>query len=212
MSAAADTDAMGRPKRADATRNRELLLNAATAAFTEKGVDASLEEIARRAGVGIGTLYRHFPTREALVVAAYRHGVEQLCDAADALSAREEPDRALELWMERFVSYVATKRGLAAVLKQTANSHAELFTYVHDRLNGTMSRLVESASQAGTICPDTPPGDLIRALGGICMVNDSPEAQEQSRRLIALLMDGLRYRVPAPPQKPRLARTPRTPV
>lgn len=180
-------------RRADARRNHDTLLEAASAVFAEHGVNGSLEEIARRAGVGIGTLYRHFPTREALVEAAYRRGVEQLCDVAGDLAASNPPDAALEAWMIRFVGYIATKKGLATVLKTTAESHTELFTYVHDRLRSTFAWLVADAADAGVIRGDVELGDLIRALGGICMVNDQPASLEQSRRLVALLMDGLRY-------------------
>jgi AcrR family transcriptional regulator len=123
-----------RPLRADAQRNRDALLEAASAAFAENGVDTSLEDVAKRAGVGIGTLYRHFPTRDALIEAAYRRGVEQLCDAADELRATHPGDEALELWMQRFVGYVATKRGLAGALKLGDGDHAELFAYVRARI------------------------------------------------------------------------------
>jgi AcrR family transcriptional regulator len=179
--------------RADARRNRDALLDAAGAAFGEHGVEASLEDIARRAGVGIGTLYRHFPTREALVEAAYRHGVEQLCDVADDLLASVAPDVALEQWMLRFVGYVATKRGLAATLKATADSHTELFKYVHDRIRGAFGDLISHAAAAKTIRSDVNVDDMVRALGGICMVSDPPVDEQQSRRLVALLMDGLRF-------------------
>jgi len=199
IAARADADAAtdscaGRRLRADAQRNREALLQNAIAAFTEHGVDTSLEEIARRTGVGIGTLYRHFPNREALVEAAYRHGVEQLCAVATQLLATNPPDVALEKWMLHFVGYVATKRGLATVLKTTSDSHADLFVYVHGLIENSMNTLVHAAAEAGTIRDDANGSDLIRALGGICMVSDTPEAQERSRRLVSLLMDGMRYR------------------
>ena len=130
MTAAPTSAASGAPdshermQRADARRNREALLESAGEAFAEHGTAASLEDVARRAGVGIGTLYRHFPTREALVEAAYRHGVENLCDAAQQLlTSEEQPDVALEMWMRDFVGYVATKRGLAATLKLDRSRH-----------------------------------------------------------------------------------------
>jgi AcrR family transcriptional regulator len=108
---------MARAQRCDAARNRDRLLEAASDAFAERGVDASLEDIAKRAGVGIGTLYRHFPTRDALVEGVYRHNVELLCAGADELRATEAPDEALAQWMQRFVAYVASKKGLATYLK-----------------------------------------------------------------------------------------------
>lgn len=185
-----------RPMRADAQRNRDALLEAASAAFAENGVDTSLEDVAKRAGVGIGTLYRHFPTRDALIEAAYRRGVEQLCDAADELRATHEGDEALELWMQRFVGYVATKRGLAGALKLSGTGdHVELFTYVHERVRTAMAELIDAAVATGRIRPDVDGMDLIRALSGICMVSD--QAHEQARRLINLLLDGLRFGAPA---------------
>ncbi len=185
-----------RPLRADAQRNREALLEAASAAFAEKGVDTSLEDVAKRAGVGIGTLYRHFPTRDALIEAAYRRGVEQLCDAADELRAAHEGDEALELWMQRFVGYVATKRGLAGALKLSGEGeHAELFAYVHDRVRTALAALLDDAAATNRIRSDVDGMDLIRALSGICMVSD--QGQQQAFRLITLLMDGLRFGAPA---------------
>ena len=199
MSAITSPDAAERALRADAKRNRETLLVCAGQAFAEHGTAASLEDVARRAGVGIGTLYRHFPTRDALVEAAYRHGVEQLCDAANQLLAEQPPDLALELWMRDFVGYVATKRGLAATLKLSADdSHKELFAYVHDRIRAAIKSLVDAASATGRIRSDVDGDDLIRALGGICMVSDQVSWQDQARRLVSLLMDGLRYGAPTP--------------
>ena len=182
-----------RARRADAQRNRDALLEAAGQAFAEHGTAASLEDVAKRAGVGIGTLYRHFPTRDALVEAAYRRGVEQLCDLAEQLIADEPGDRALESWMLNFVGYVATKRGLAATLKLASDTHADLFAYVHDRIRTAMRSLIASAAATGRIRGDVDGADLIRALGGICMVSDQAGWQEQARRLVSLLMDGLRY-------------------
>src|SRR5450755_2385709 len=159
--------------RADAQRNRARLLEAAVRAFAQEGPEVTLDAIARRAGVGIGTLYRHFPTREALVEAAYRHGVENLCDAAQQLlTSEEQPDVALEMWMRDFVGYVATKRGLAATLKlDGADTHADLFAYVHDRIRGALKSLIDAAAATGRIRSDVEGADLMRALGGICMVS-----------------------------------------
>jgi AcrR family transcriptional regulator len=198
-----------RARRADAQRNRDALLESATAAFTERGVDTSLEDVARRAGVGIGTLYRHFPTREALVEAAYRRGVEQMCDIADTLLAEHEhePDVALEMWMREFVGYVATKRGLAATLRLAADNYADLFAYVHERIRNAVGSLIDAAAATGRIRSDVEGADLIRALGGICMVSDQAGWQEQARRLVALLMDGLRYGAPTPAARPAAARS-----
>ena len=186
----------GRSMRADAQRNRDALLEAAAAAFTEHGPDASLEDVARRAGVGIGTLYRHFPTREALVEAAYRRGLETLCDQAGQLALELPPAEALEAWMFAFVGYAATKRGLGAVLKLAAN-RAELFAEVRARIRSAMDSLVDAAVDAGSIRADADAGDLLSAVSGVCMISDQPDWQDQSRRLVKLLMDGLRYGAPA---------------
>jgi AcrR family transcriptional regulator len=198
-------DAATRALRADAQRNRDAILEAAGQAFAEHGTAASLEDVAKRAGVGIGTLYRHFPTRDALVEAAYRRGVEQLCDLAAQLLVDEPADKALELWMINFVGYIATKRGLAATLKLANDTHAELFAYVHERMFGAMGSLLDSAAATGRIRSDVDGPDLIRALGGICMVSDQTGWQDQARRLVTLLMDGLRYGAPggAPTAIPR---------
>src|SRR5665213_2685630 len=192
----------GRALRADAQRNRAALLECAGQAFAEHGSAASLDDVDKRAGVGIGTLYRHFPTRDALVEAAYRRGVEQLCDLADQLLLDEPGDRALELWMLNFVGYVATKRGLAATLKLASDTHADLFAYVHDRIRTAVGSLVASAASTGRIRGDVDGLDLIRALGGICMVSDQAGWQDQARRLVSLLMDGLRYGATGNPVAP----------
>lgn len=184
-----------RPMRADAQRNRDALLEAASAAFAQNGVDTSLEDVAKRAGVGIGTLYRHFPTRDALIEAAYRRGVEHLCETADELRAKHQGDEALELWMQHFVGYVATKRGLSSALKLSGDGdHAELFAYVHQRIYDALGRLLESAAATGRVRSDVDSVLLIRALSGICMVGES--AEQQVQRLISLLMDGLRFGAP----------------
>src|SRR5450755_4221387 len=201
-SVAPHAEEQGRALRADAQRNRDAILEAAAAAFAEHGTAASLEDVAKRAGVGIGTLYRHFPTRDALVEAAYRRGVEQLCDLADQLVVDEPGDRALELWMLNFVGYIATKRGLAATLKLASDTHADLFTYVHDRIRAAVRSLVASAASTGRIRGDVDGADLIRALGGICMVSDQVGWQDQARRLVSLLMDGLRYGATGNPVAP----------
>ncbi len=137
--------------RADALRNRLKLIEVAAGAFAERGADASLEEIARQAGVGIGTLYRHFPTREHLVEAVYRRELELLATAATELMAEKAPDIALEEWMHRFVSYMAAKRGMATSLKLLFTSNAALFTEGSTLMNATFDELLRKAVQAGTI-------------------------------------------------------------
>jgi len=186
-----------RALRVDAQRNRDALLTAATEAFAEHGTETSLEDIARRAGVGIGTLYRHFPTRDALVVAAYRRGVEEACDNASRLLADEPSDVALFEWMTSFVDYVASKRGLAMTLKQAQEGHDELFADMRAKMLASLTTMTDAAVADGGIRSDVQPADLLRAIGGICMMSDQPEWQEQARRMVALVMDGLRYGAPA---------------
>jgi AcrR family transcriptional regulator len=189
-------DADCRPMRADARRNRDALLTAAAELFAEQGVDVSLEEIARRACVGIGTLYRNFATRDALIADVYRREVEQLCGGVDELLVELPPADALEEWMRRFVSYVATKRGMASALKSVVGA-SELFAATRAQINDSMSRLVNAAVDAGTVRADANPDDVLRAMSGFCLISDQPGWQEQALRLIALLCDGLRYGVPS---------------
>lgn len=183
----------GRPLRADACRNRDRLLEVAGATFAERGCDASLEEIAKRACVGIGTLYRNFPNRDVLIEAVYRHEVEHLCDSSKELLDTLPPDEALAEWMRRFVAYVATKRGLATALKSMISADSDLFAYTHQRVRMAITSLVEAGIQAGSIRADADPEDLLRALSGVCLVTDQPGWQEQACRISKLLMDGLRY-------------------
>ena len=185
--------------RADAQRNREKLIEAAAPAFAEYGTNASLEEIARRAGVGIGTLYRHFPTREHLVEVVYSHEVEQLLALADELAEREAPDVALEQWMLRLVGYIATKRGMGDSLRQLYASNSQLFAKASGLMPKTLQRLVEAAADAGLIRRDIQSADLLQVLFGLYSAPDTPDWRERSRRLVGLLMDGLR--AGGPPRK-----------
>jgi AcrR family transcriptional regulator len=192
------TSVEARALRADAQRNRDALLIAAIEAFAQNGTETSLEDIARRAGVGIGTLYRHFPTREALVVEAYRRGVDTVCEDAARLLSEEPPDAALLDWMTAFVDYVASKRGLAATLKQASDvGHHELFADMRAKMLTALQSMIDAAIADGAIRSDVDPADLLRTLGGLCMMSDQPEWKEQARRMVALLMDGLRYGAPA---------------
>jgi len=187
-----ETDTVRSP-RSDAMRNRARLVAAAAEAFAERGVDASLEDVARRAGVGIGTLYRHFPTRDALVEAAYRREVEVLCTSADELLATLPPEEALAQWMQRFVGYVATKRGMATALKSMMAADSALFDDCRAQMYDSAARLLEAAAEAGGVRADVDAKDLLRAMGGICLATDEADWPDQSRRLVALLLDGLRY-------------------
>ena len=189
--------AADRPLRKDAQRNREILLAAAVEAYAERGVDASLEDIARRAGVGIGTLYRHFPTRDALNEAVYRREVETLCDGADRLLAEHPPVDALALWMGSFATYVARKRGMAVALKSALGPDNELFAHSYRRIHEALNTLVSAAVASGGIRADADSEDLLRAMSGICMATDTAGSGDRTSRLVALLIDGLRYGAPA---------------
>ncbi len=181
-----------RKPRADARRNRESLLEAAKAAFAEVGAEASLEEIARRAGVGIGTLYRHFPTRDAVVEAVYRREVQQLADAAPRLIESLPPVEALRAWMELFIDYVAAKRVIAPALKSLVGGGSALYADSSARISEAMALLVERAQATGDIRPSADSADLLRALIGFAYVNSAPDWEASARRLIDLMIDGLR--------------------
>ena len=193
MSQARHSAVDAKPMRADARRNRDLLLTAAAAVYAERGVDASLEEIARRADVGIGTLYRHFPTRDALNEAVYRHEVERLCDGVDELITANAPDVALAVWMRRFAGYVATKKGMATALKSVLGADSELFAYSRGRIMTAIGALLDNAVAAGAIRDDVDADDLIRAMSGVCMATDTSGGSERTARLVDLLVDGMRY-------------------
>ncbi len=184
--------AADRPLRADAARNRELLISAAAAAFSAHGAEVPLEDIARQAGVGIGTLYRHFPTRDSLVEAVYRHEVDVLVESADKLLDTLPPDQALEKWMQLFVRHVATKRGMLSVLKPMLSSNPSFFADTRGRATAAATKLLEAGVAAGTVRADVQGVDLLRAVGGICMSADQ-ERSGASDRLVGLLFDGLRH-------------------
>lgn len=190
----AETRESGRKPRADAQRNRDRLLEAAKAGFTEVGPDVGLEEIARRAGVGIGTLYRHFPTREALIAAAYQHQMEQLADAADRLSQTLPPADALQAWLRLSVDYVGSKKVIAAALGPGASATPDLAASAGTRVTEALSTLVARAAARGDIRPDTDPKDLQRAMTGLAYGSSEPGWETSALRLIDILMAGLRAR------------------
>jgi AcrR family transcriptional regulator len=191
LSAAEPIKPVPRP-RADALRNREKLLEVAAAAFSAHGVETSLDDIAKQAGVGIGTLYRHFPSREHLVEAVYRRELESLAAAAALLAARHPADVALEEWMRRFVSYIAAKRGMAASLKVLMSSNSGLFADGASRIREALESLRARAAEEGLIRDDMETTDLLHALSGIYSMPDLPDWRDRCHRLIGLLMDGLR--------------------
>ncbi|GAA3803665.1 TetR/AcrR family transcriptional regulator [Cellulomonas soli] len=185
--------APARAPRADAQRNREKLLAVAAAALAEDG-DVPLETIAARAGVGIGTLYRHFPQRNALVEAAYRQEVQQLCDAAPELLAPGRPAvESLREWMGRFVRYAATKRGMGAALRAAVGTDSPLFGETRERIVGALAVLLQAGAVDGTIRQDVGAEDVLRAMGAVWSVGSGPEWDEQVRRLLDLVVDGLRF-------------------
>jgi AcrR family transcriptional regulator len=183
-----------RKPRADAIRNRERVLEAAKAVFSAGGPDASLEAVARTAGVGIGTLYRHFPTREALFEAVYRREVQQLADLAEQLKQEAKPVDALRHWMRSNVKFVATKKGMSAALALAAYKNSELFSYSFERLTQAVGELLDRAIAAGEIRDDISPEDLLRALVGMCYLQDQPGWQTSVLRLVDVFIDGLRNR------------------
>jgi AcrR family transcriptional regulator len=178
--------------RADARRNREALLQAAGELFAEQGTDVSLEAVAARAGVGIGTLYRNFASRDALVEAAYRTEVEQLCAAAGDLLAGHPADEALAEWMDRFVTYTATKRGMSSAL-QALNTQSSLYTDVRTQIVGAIGELLRAGAVDGTLRSDIDAPDVQRAMGAVWAVADGPEWRAQAETIIGLLVDGLRH-------------------
>ncbi|WP_405143715.1 TetR/AcrR family transcriptional regulator [Sphaerisporangium sp. NBC_01403] len=186
-----------RPLRADARRNRDRLLEVAVRAFSQDGPDVTLDAIAKAAGVGIGTLYRHFPTREALIEAAYRNELTRLCDAAAELLRTMPPDEATRTWMDHFVDYMTTKRGMADALRAVIASGGNPYEQSLDRLNAAVSMLLDAGAAAGTVRADIEPGDVIASLGGVSLTAGEPAKRDQARRMLDLLMDGLRYRAAA---------------
>ena len=193
MDAMTDQPAVEKRKpRADAIRNRERVLEAAKAVFSQGEAGASLEAVARHAGVGIGTLYRHFPTREALYEAVYRHEVEQLVELARHLEAETAPVEALRRWLRAGVEFMATKKGMAAALAMAAHGSSELVAYSLDRLTGAVGQLLQRAAAAGEIRADIDPEDLLRALVGMCYAHDRAGWQAKVLRLVDVFIDGLR--------------------
>jgi AcrR family transcriptional regulator len=180
-----------RSPRVDSVRNRERLLEAAKSVFSAGGPDSSLEAVARWAGVGIGTLYRHFPTREALFEAVYRHEVEQLAELAEALKTDPAPVEALRRWLRSNVEFVATKRGMSTALALAAHSTSELSAYSFGRLTTALGALMDRAAAAGELRADISPEDLLRAFIGMCQMHDQPGWQASVVRLLDVFIDGL---------------------
>jgi AcrR family transcriptional regulator len=182
------------PKRADARRNRERLLAAAREAFAEGGESTALEEIARRAGVGIGTLYRHFPNRQALLEALYVNELEAVCRSATQLE-NEDPWQALGDWFQRLIGYLATKRALADELLDYLDADAPLFKQCRAELFAAGEPVLRRARDAGVVRPDVDFSDVLHMVAGITKVPAGEPGQTE--RILSIALDGLRYRSPA---------------
>jgi AcrR family transcriptional regulator len=185
------------PLRADARHNRDRILEVALEAFTASGT-ASLNSIAKAAGVGIGTLYRHFPTREALVLEVYGHEVQQLVASAPVLLKTRPPIDALREWMDRLAHYGMTKAGLADALSTAATSHDGLAAETYGPVIGALSMLLRANEQAGTIRAGLDPDDVLLVLGFLWRIDPNSDWRARAGRLLDLLMDGLRASAPGP--------------
>lgn len=181
-----------RKPRCDAQRNRERILEVAKEAFTRFGAEASLDDIARQTGVGAGTLYRHFPTRDALIEAVYRSEVEKLAAAAGTYAAQMAPVEALRAWMLLFVDHIAAKQIIAPALNSLVGGPAKLYESSHAPIHAAIDALVRRAIQSGEMRPDLESFDLLRALIGVAHIATSPDWQRSARRLVDILIAGSR--------------------
>jgi AcrR family transcriptional regulator len=182
-----------RQLRADARINEDRLIEAATQAFARDGADASLKAIAKDAGVGIGTLYRRFPTREQLIWAIYRSEVDRICATVPHLLAQRPPAEALRGWMESFLGFLAAKRGMADALKAALATDDEQRLQTRGLITDALASLLEAGAADGTLRPDVSPLDVMMALGGTALIAGEPGQREQAARLLDLLLEGLRH-------------------
>lgn len=183
-----------RPMRADARENRDRLLRAAGERFALDGPDVPLEAIARSAGVGIGTLYRHFPDRAALIEAVYRSEVDQLCAAGPVLLSQRPAADALAEWMERFVTYAARKRALLAVLRSTTGAQSDVSPSARERLLAAIGEILQAGIDAGELRPDVDSQDVFASMNAVWLISGGGEDwAAQTERVLRLLMDGLRF-------------------
>jgi AcrR family transcriptional regulator len=181
-----------RPKRADARRNEKALLDAAAAVFVASGVDAPVRDIAAKAGVGMGTIYRHFPTRADLIIAVFRHQVDACMEAGPALLASSDsPYAALRQWVDLYVDFVVTKHGLAGVLQSDKTGADTLHAYFLDRLVPVCTELLDAAAAAGEIRAEVRPLELMRGVGNLCIGADT-DPRYDARRMVGILVAGLR--------------------
>jgi AcrR family transcriptional regulator len=186
-----NVETRGKKERADARRNRERLVEVARRAFAAPDNTVTLEAIARDAGVGIGTLYRHFPSREALVEAVYRAELRNLCDSARELLADRPPEDALRAWMDRFADYVATKRGMADALREVIASGAITTSQAREELAAAVQVLLAAGVAAGTLRADVRAEDVVVGVVGVFLACGRPDQRDQAGRLLDLLVDGL---------------------
>ncbi|WP_452006878.1 TetR/AcrR family transcriptional regulator [Azospirillum largimobile] len=182
-----------RPMRADARRNLALVVETARDVFASAGVDAPMREIAEKAGVGVGTIYRHFPQRSDLIAAVFRHEVDACADAASDLLHQHQPGEALDRWMQRYVDFLIAKRGLASALYSGGPSFESLPAYFDSRFEPALQSLLNAAAASGEVSADARPHDLLRAAASLCAPSNKGDPT-MARWLVALLIDGLRYR------------------
>ena len=179
-------------RRADAQRNIETLLKAALAVFAKSGVDAPVRDIAEKAGVGVGTVYRHFPQRSDLIVAVFQQEVDACADAAPMLAAKHPPGEALAQWLYRFLDFITAKRGLAAALHSGDPAYNALPAYFDKRLRPALRDLLDAAVAAGEVRADVEPHALITAIASLGAPGPHGD-QSSPRRMVGLLIDGLRF-------------------
>ncbi len=183
-----------RPLRADARRNRERLLAVAVEAFASNGADVPLETVAAKAGVGVGTLYRNFPDRNALVEAAYRHEVEALCEQAPRLLAQQaDGAAALREWTGAFVRYAAAKQGMKEALRAAVGAEGTLYSETRELILAALGELLAAGARDGSVRDDVDAGDVWRAMGAVWNVPSGPQWEDHVRRLLGLVLDGLRF-------------------
>ena len=191
--------------RADAQRNMDALLEAAMTVFATSGVDAPVRQIASKAGVGLGTVYRHFPQRSDLIAAVFRHEIDACADAAPALAVAHPPGDALARWMLRYVDFVAAKRGLAPALHSGDPAFDSLRAYFEQRLRPALQTLLVSAAAAGEVRTDVDADDILGAVASLCM-HAFDQGPEHARRMVSLFVDGLRYGANPHPKSKSAAR------
>ena len=198
-------DHTNRRLRADARRNIDTLLQTAMAVFASSGVDAPVREIAEKAGVGVGTIYRHFPQRSDLIAAVFRREIDACADAAPALAADHEPGEALARWIQRYVDFIAAKRGLAKALHSGDPTFDTLPAYFTQRLEPALRALLKSAASAGQVRPDIAAEELLGAVASLCM-HAFVQGPKHARRMASLLVDGLRFGASSYPKSKKTAR------